>query len=306
MSIRKTISGKINGLVRRSYWYNEVVFPDCKKFWTHKTFNLDVVNLGSTSGLNAFNYDGIELRAANWALAHNPIIADQEVLNNYFSYLNPKRSTVILSLCPFTSLSGSYDFFEDRYYSLLKLSSIPHGFLKKKLEVQNLRKSPLRFYPLFRMLTDMKRVVLGKKSIKLSEHQIQDDAEKWMRNWMKEFSISDFSYPLSMKNRDGIEDAANVINEIIVFCKDRNIRPVMVIPPVYHTLGKLFTPEIREKIIDSLIAKIEDKSVWYHNYMDETVFNNDITLFQNSYLMNEKGAKLFTRRVLTDLGLIKA
>ena len=85
MSLKKKISVKLNGLVRRSYWYNEVVFPDCKKFWTHKVFNLDVVNLGSTSGLNAFNYEGVPLKAANWALGHNPILADQEMLNNYFS-----------------------------------------------------------------------------------------------------------------------------------------------------------------------------------------------------------------------------
>lgn len=305
MSLKKKITGMINRLVRRSYWYNEVAFPDCKKFWQHKTFNLDVVNLGSTSGLNAFNYDGINIKAANWALGHNPIIADQEILNNYFSYMNPTGSTVILSLCPFTSLSGSYDYFEDRYYTLLKLSSIPHGSFRRRDEVLKLRTRPLRKYPLFSMLADIKRLFLGKKEPVFTEDLAKANAERWMSNWKKEFSITDFSYPLSMVNLDGIEDAALVINEIIAFCKERNIHPVMVIPPVYHTLGEEFKPEIRKKVIDSLIEKIEDKSVWFHNYMDDPDFTNDITLFRNSYLMNEKGAKLFTRRVLKDLNLIK-
>lgn len=304
MSIKNKITQKINGLVRRSYWYNEIIFPDCRKFWKHKTFNLDVVNLGSTSGLNAFNYEGIGIKGANWALGHNPIIADQEILNNYFSYLNPTESTVILSLCPFTSLSGSYDYLEDRYYTLMRLSSIPHGSYRRRNEILQLRNSPLRKYPLFAMLVDIKRLLFGRKEPVFTEELAKADAERWMNNWMKEFSIMDFSYPLSMVNRDGIEDAANIINEIIDFCKERNINPVMTIPPVYHTLGEKFTPEIRKKIIDSLIEKVEDKSVWFYNYMDDPDFTNDITLFRNSYLMNEKGAKLFTRRVLKDLGLI--
>ena len=305
MSLKKKISVKLNGLVRRSYWYNEVAFPDCKKFWTHKIFNLDVVNLGSTSGLNAFNYEGVPLKAANWALGHNPILADQEMLNNYFSFLNPKGSTVILSLCPFTGLSGSYDYFEDRYYTLLRMSSIPHCSYRRKTEVMNRKSSPLRFYPLFNILNDVKRIFIGKVQPKFSEQQAKSDAKRWMANWMKEFSITDFSYPLSMVNRDGIEDAAKVLNEIVAFCKERNISPIMLIPPVYHTLGEFFTPEIRKKIIDSLIERVKDKTVWYHNYMDDPEFTNNISLFQNSYLMNEKGAKLFTRRVLNDLGLVK-
>lgn len=305
MSIKKALSGKINGLVRQSYWFNEVVFPDCKKFWNHKMFNLDVVNLGSTSGLNAFNYEGVALRAANWALGHNPILADQEILYNYFSFLNPNGCTVILSLCPFTSLSGGNDYFEDRYYSLLKLSSIPHGAYRRKESVLSMRRSPLRYYPLYSILRDIKRLVFGKREAFLSEEAMQSDATRWMTNWMKEFSITDFSYPLSMVNKDGIKDAAKTINEIITFCKERNFRPVMVIPPVYHTLGEKFTYDIRNLVIDSLIEKIGDKTVWFHNYMDDSEFTNDITLFKNSYLMNKKGAKYFTCRVLKDIGLIK-
>lgn len=30
MSILRKIFGKVNGLLRRSYWVNEVMFPDCK------------------------------------------------------------------------------------------------------------------------------------------------------------------------------------------------------------------------------------------------------------------------------------
>lgn len=308
MSLKSKIKNKINAVVRRSYWYNNIMFPDCKKFWTHKTFNLDVVNLGSTSGLNAFNYDGINLKCANWAMGHNPIIADFEVLKNYFSFLNLNGSIVIITLCPFTSLSGSYDYFEDRYYTILRMSSIPNCSIRRKMQVLDVQRRPIRYIPLFQVYSALKRLVKLilriESKMSLPESKFEQDAKIWIRNWLNEFSVDDFSAPLSLHNQDGVEDAANTINEMITFCKERNIRPVLVIPPMHKTLAQKFTRQARTVIIDSLLNKIKDKDVFYHNYMDDEEFTNDASLFQNSFLMNEKGAKLFTKRVLKDIKLI--
>lgn len=308
MSVKSKIKNIINAVVRRSYWYNNVLFPDCKKFWLHKTFNLDVVNLGSTSGLNAFNYDGINLKCANWALGHNPIIADFEVLKNYYSFLNPNGSTVIITLCPFTSLSGSYDYFEDRYYTILRMSSIPNCSIRRKMQVLNMRNNPIQYLPIFQLYVEFKNVVkklLRRNTLNsIPEYKFEQDSSMWIRNWLKEFSVEDFSAPLSMHNQDGVEDAANTINEMITFCKERNMRPVLIIPPMHNKLAKKFTSQARTVIIDSLLSKINDKSVYFHNYMNEEYFTNDTSLFQNSFLLNEKGAKLFTQRVLKDLKLI--
>ena len=304
MNIKRKILNLLSRIVRRGYWYNNTLFPDCKKFWSYKTFNTEVVNLGSTSGVYAFNYEDLDLKAANWALCANPLLGDMAILKNYYSFLSAKKCTVILPLCPFSSLSGSYNYFPDRYYSLLYCSSIPAYSFRREQQVLAMKTNPLPYYPLLAIFQDIRLALYPKKLPQLTEVQMERDSERWMKNWMKEFSITDFSYPLSMVNRDGIEDAAKTINEIITFCKERNILPVMVIPPVFHTLGEKFTLEIRKKVIDSLIEKVMDKSVWYHNYMDDPDFTFDLSLFRNSYLMNEKGAKFFTLRVLKDLGLI--
>lgn len=308
MSIKSKIKNKINAAVRRSYWYNNILFPDCKKFWSHQTFNLDVVNLGSTSGLNAFNYEGIKLKCANWAMGHNPIIADFEVLKNYFSYLNPQKSTVIINICPFTSLSGSYDYFEDRYYTILRMTSIPNCSIRRKMQVLSMKNHPIQYIPIFQLYVELKRLakyLLRRNGHKtMPESQFEQDAAMWIRNWLKEFSVDDFSAPLSLINQDSVNDAADTINDMLAFCKERNIRPVLIIPPMHNTLAKKFTPQARMVIIDSLLNKINDKDVFYHNYMDDVEFTNDSSLFQNSFLMNEKGAKLFTKRVLKDIKLI--
>ena len=54
--MRHYIKNKINTFIKSSHWYNEVLFKDCVKFWEMKKEPLDVVNLGSSSGVYDFDY----------------------------------------------------------------------------------------------------------------------------------------------------------------------------------------------------------------------------------------------------------
>lgn len=304
MSIKKKIGKKLNGLVRRSHWFNEELFPDCQKFWKYNTFNTDVINLGSTSGCHAFDYEGLEIRGGNFALRSNPLSADQAILKNYFSYLNPKGSYLILSLCVFSSISGSCEIWEDRFYTLLSPLSIPHFSYRRQQKVKNVAASPLRQFPLLSLYSELKGLLRPKKSHAFTEEQMEIDAERWIRGWKHEFALSDFSLPLSLINQDGVNDAAEILNDIISFCKERNIKPVIMIPPMYHTLAEKFDEKARQLFVYDLIEKIEDKTVPFYNYMDDSRFSRDSSLFMNSFFLNKKGAKKFTRIALTDIGLL--
>ena len=304
MSVKNNLKRVLNGLIRRGYWYNNCLFADCNKFWTYRTFNTDVINLGSTSALNAFCYEGLDIKGVSFALGHHPLSGDLAILKNYFSYLKPDGSTVIISLCPFSSLSGNYQCSEDRYYTLLYPSTMPLYTFRRDQQVKAMKAEPLYSYTILGLLQDLKHWVIKSKNRQMNEEQMDADAHRWINSWLKEFSLKDFDTPLSLYNQDAIEDAASILNEMIAFCKSHGIRPVIVIPPVYHTLGEMFSQKARAMVIDSLIEKVDDKGVWYHNYMDDADFTNDVLLFQNSYLMNREGAKLFTQRVLKDINLI--
>ena len=115
----------LNALIKRGYWFNNVFFEGCRKMSMYSTFNTDVINLGSTSAVHAFNYDGLGLKAGNWAMTRNPLLGDYAILKNYSSFLKKDRSIVIITLCPFSSLAGSYNFLDDRYYTFLYPSTIP-------------------------------------------------------------------------------------------------------------------------------------------------------------------------------------
>lgn len=304
MSLKKKIIGKLNAAIRRSYWFNEELFPDCRKFWSYKSFNTDIINLGSTSGLYAFDYNGLNICGGNFALRHNPLSGDLQILKNYFGYLNPKRSHVIIPLCVFSSLSGSYDFMEDRFYTLLSPVSIPHFSYRRQQQVKSWAASPFKQMPLWSFYIELKKLLRGNKELVLTEQQMEENAKNWIKGWKYEFSISDFSQPLSLLNQDGLKDASACLNEMVAFCKERNITPVMVLPPMYHTLSDKFDNHARKILLEDLMDSIKDKSVMFLNYMDDSRFSNDRSLFQNSFLLNKNGARKFTEIVLKDIGIL--
>lgn len=307
MNIKKKIGRKLNGLIRRTQWFNEELFPDCRKFWAYRTFNTDVINLGSTSGYYAFDYEGISsVKCGNFALRHNPLSGDQAILKNYFGYLNPKESHVIISLCVFSSLAGSYDFMEDRFYTLLSPVSIPHFSYRRQQQVKSWAGSPIKKFPLWSIYSELKNLLRGKKCKVMSETEMEKNAQSWIKGWLHEFSVQDFSQPLSLMNKDGLKDASDILNEMISFCKERNITPTFVLPPMYHTLAEKFDAQARKVLLYDLIDTIEDKSVTFLNYMDDGRFSHDPSMFQDSFLLNKSGAKKFTSIVLKDIGVIKA
>ena len=304
MNLKKKIASKLNGAIRRTHWFNDELFPDCRKFWNYNTFNTDVINLGSTSGYYAFDYEGLPIKGGNFALRHNPLSGDQAILKNYFGYLNPKGSHVIIPLCVFSSLAGSYDFMEDRFYTLIYPSSIPHFSYRRQQQIKAIVASPIRRFPLWSFYTELRAQLRGTGHSTLTEEQMKADAERWIKGWKHEFALSDFSQPLSLINKDGVNDAAEILNDIISFCKERNIKPVIMIPPMYHTSAEKFDEKARQLFVYDLIEKIEDKTVPFHNYMDDSRFSRDSSLFMNSFFLNKKGAKKFTRIALTDIGLL--
>ena len=292
------------GFVKNGYWYNNIAFRECKKFWEYNTFNTDVMNIGSASGVYAFNYDGLPIKGANFSMCANPQCADLAILKCYYSYLNPQKSTVIIALCPFTALSGNYEYLEDKYYTILAPPSMPVFYFWKKQEVMEKKKNPLKYYPFSALFSDIKHYLRSDKKPIMSETQMAEDAQRKIAGWVKEFSMTSFEAPLSPINKDAKDEAIRLLNDTIEFCNDRNITPVVVIPPLYHTLSELITPKARKILFDSLFDNIRDKNVRILNYYDDKQFNNERSYFIDSFRMSKNGAKVFTQRVLTDIDLL--
>ena len=132
---------------------------------------------------------------------------------------------------------------------------------------------------------DIKLIVKQKFKV-LSEVEMEDDSHRWINSWQLEFSIKDFAQPLSLVNKDGISDAASLLDKIVRFCKEHNGMPVIVIPPMYHTLGEKFTPVMRKILIDDLFSEMKEDGYKFFNYIDDLEFTNNRSFFVNSFLLN--------------------
>ena len=121
----------INKIVKRTNWYKNVTpewgkFPIEKWYRTNLDRNYDIVNVGSSSALYAFNYEGIPVKAFNWAMQPQSMEYSFRILKNFSSILGPK-GIILIPLGPFSGLSVTGKWTErlnDRYYGILDPSTI--------------------------------------------------------------------------------------------------------------------------------------------------------------------------------------
>jgi len=285
---------------------------DFTKFLDYIPQNLEIVNLGSSSGKYALKYDN-SVKGANWALGPQTLYYDFSILKQYHSYLKPK-AFVIVPLCPFSSCIKNFSVERNnlKYYSFLH----PAVIYEYSKEIHRTIR-PLIFHPIF-----LSCKLLGFKSfirsfiasfIKLhpsnllinpmNEETIEKDAEQWINGWKTQFNIKDLeSKVIPEETKNAIEYNIELISKMVEFCKERELNLVFILPPVTKTLSSKFSNSFKELFIYSLFASINPKEAQFLNYFDDEKFSNS-DLYFNSFFLNERGRKLFTEQVIKDIKL---
>jgi hypothetical protein len=167
-------------------------------------------------------------------------------------------------------------------------------------------KYPLLTYPyaVLYLLHDVEK----DKKLLLSEQNMQpieliNDAERWLSNFKKEFGVKDFSAPLTEEHKKCFDETAYILSNMIDFCIERELRPILISLPTTKYFSSHFSSS-REQYVYSFIRKINKRNVLFLDYYYDERFQ-DPSLYFNSFFLNLRGRKLFTRQVLIDLGLIK-
>jgi hypothetical protein len=94
-----------------------------------------------------------------------------------------------------------------------------------------------------------------------------------------------------------------MMNDLIAFVVERGYRPILVSPPLSEALTNLLTDAAKETYIYSFVREIQSKhDIEYLDYIGDEEFSKHEHYF-NALFMNLRGRKLFTKRVLQDLGL---
>jgi hypothetical protein len=302
----------LNKLMKHTNWYKNI-FIYTTQFISNAGYrddlqrNYDIVNLGSNPARFAFFYESV--LGQNWSTGTQGLVEDLEILKYFFSYIK-EGGVVLLPIVPFTSVS-SYLKYKPAYtpvsyYS--KFIEILDPYQAKRLplfrQASKFLKSPLLVQPnAFRYLI---RDADKDSRLNLSEQimqplELNNDADKWIKGWMEEFDIDNLTSPLNDRLKESFDESVKNLKNLIDFCCERNLKPVIIIPPVTKFLSLRFTIEIREQYIYSFIRSANIRDILFLDYFDDERFQ-DPQFYINSFFLNLRGRKLFTRQVLQDLG----
>ena len=287
---------------------NHETYPDNVWYRKHDERNFDVVNLGSSGGKWAFDYADLNIKAMNWAQQPQTLLEDYNLLRHFHSILK-QGGYVLITIMPFTGLNKKTGLMDAMKYVKFDIQGEPiQPYMFK--EAQRYANYPILFkkqaikalikYFLGRDKKIGKRPETQLDLNPMSKEELEMDAKKWIDGWKRQFGISDFDSPLTKENEEGRAYRIKLMQTLIDFCTERGYKPVYVIPPVTEHLAKYYTPKFEETYIYGYLKEV-NRDVLTLDYSKDKEFRFNDDLFFNSFFLNKKGRKLFTRRVLKDL-----
>lgn len=302
-------------ILYKTNWYksmfldpNHEIYPDNVWYREHDERNFDVVNLGSSGGKWAFYYADLNVKAMNWAQQPQTLLEDYNLLRHFHSILK-RGGYVLITIMPFTGLNKKTGLMDAMKYVKFDIQGEPiQPYMFK--EAQRYASYPILFKKqAFKALikyfigSDKKCGLRPETQLEynpMKNSELEKDAKRWIDGWKKQFGISDFDAPLTRENEEGRAYRIKLMQTLIDFCTERGYKPVYVIPPVTEHLAKYYTPKFEETYIYGYLKEV-NRVVLTLDYSKDSEFRFNDELFFNSFFLNKKGRKLFTRRVVKDL-----
>ena len=304
--IRNIIDRIANRIIVKTVWYREEFWKGTTKFWNISSCDYDVVNLGSNTGKYAFNYDNMPIKGQNWAVGSQSLVHDFNILKNYFSYLK-EGGIVLIPICPFSCLHVKYGKDTNfKYYPILHPATIIGFDDAERIRAYKMRSNLFKEMPMYCMKKTLKEY-LKKISSKLKvEAKVDFDknAATRINSWKRQFCITDLSAPMSDKHKNEQLDRVQTLTEMVSFCKERNLKPYIVLPPVHPALSSQLSETFMQNYVYKFIESAANDKTILLDYFNDKTFHND-NYFQDSLVLNKVGAKIFTERVIKDINLMK-
>lgn len=288
--IKKKIGVILKKFVKNSEWYTKQ-FLDCDKFWSLEQFGNEVAFLGSDSGHYACNIKDKGKNFIDLTMRDSTILQNYEVLRNYSSFLKENHCSVFMVISPFDFLTGSTTYFEDRYYTILNMASIPCFAYERRAEVISRKNNPILYYPLFCLRKDL----FAKHPTK---YRNKITAQQYIDHIKQRYSIRDFALKMSMVNQDSFNDSVSILNKINTFCKEHGFSFALVYPPVTKEFAVYLHQFTGNEAYINMLDKIKGLNIKVLDYSYNAIFTGNPEYFMCDLYLNENGAKDFTNELL--------
>lgn len=292
---------RINQLIERTEWYNNYWGGVCK-FWSFEKKYVNVINLGSNSAKNAFCYDRLNIKGLNMALGPQSLGHDMAILKNYFSYLED-GGTVFITLCPFSCLKANYTAQHNlKYYTILHPATIFNFDESQRVKALSIQYNPLMNIPMVCLkgiALSMIRKFAPKKN---SVVNFEQSANSMIDMWKQQFMITDLSKPLSENHKTDFMNRVQIVQDMIKFCRERDLKPYVVLPPIHKSLSEKLGEDFMKHYVYDFIDAVGANDILL-DYFKSTDFNDD-SYFMNSFYLNKVGAEKFTKDITERVNVI--
>lgn len=259
--------------------------------------NIKLANTGSSYAKYALQY-GSDVNAFNFALQPQSLSYDFRIIKQYISKMQKGcRIALVISDFAFCFVDYKNDRANTKYYFFLdKQYILNYTHLKKLIRLK---------FPLLDSLKNIKYVFKDvSKTVEDTidiEKKCREEARKRIEGWKKEFGMERFD--LKSVTKDMIcsfETNVKVVNDMILFCKEHDLMPVIVIPPISEILKKMIPSDLLDTCLYDNINKANSMNIPILDYSNDIRFAN-CDLYTNSDFLNEKGQKKFYDVFIKDM-----
>lgn len=268
------------------------MYPEMVKFQSLDKLNdLQIVNLGTGMGYYDFDYEDMEIRGFNFALPQQNLQFDYKLLTYYYSRCQAGcKVCIVLPYCIFCA-----DFFEElegvyeRYYSILPSSEV-EAYCKIS-------------YEMYRDKLKKKYIAGRLELIKaLSAEEMERQSKETVAIWEKQLKIiSCSSGELNEHNISEIQKTKKWLKNIIEFCVQKHLEPVIVVPPLSQVLLDRLSPEFRKTHFYDVLYEVVKEDLLILDYTKDEKYC-DPGLYGWPGFLIKKAAKEFTRDVINRIG----
>lgn len=285
-------------------------YLDVSKFSTLKAFYTEVQigNIGSSHGAYNFDYTPLTERGYscfNFANASQSFNYDYAILKEYGHYMAP-GSVLFIPVSYFSFNNEVINASEAqalsvRYYHCISPENIPDydpyiDLVTHRFPVLSAGEEILKIFP------DLKLSLTVFASEKNDE--IIDTPDTNAEINIEEFAArakDRYSRHFDNKEEYFLEERITDLYDIINYCKEHEITPVLITTPfsVYYT--ELISEEFLQEFSETVNGIAADTGVSYYDFSNDERFHDNLIYFADSDHLNEKGCEYFMQVLLEEV-----
>ena len=274
-------------------------YSDADKFFHMKEYpDIQICNLGSSHGENAFKYDQLAYargyQCFNFAMSSQTYNYDYALLSMY----KKQFADNCLMFIPVSYFSFNNEvtneqeeqFLTAKYYTFLSPRYIPNydpyiDIVTHYLPILSAGEDITKILP---FPSPALKVFAAEAPAALSPEELAAQEVEF-----KEKAQNRYHRHMDDKEEYFLQERIDNLYDILAFCKENGITAVLITTPYTSLYSELFSPEFKEEFYAEVNAIASKAGVPYYDFSDDERFSNRLELFADADHLNAEGAAYF-------------